>query len=112
MEGDEFPDRGDRPMRSDPFLDFHQTAERAGYPALLIVSMVALGMVVAPVALLALTRAVWVLVIAVLSIFAALALLAGEVDAAFADHDEPPGQTASEARRSVGQGTTSPRRIA
>jgi hypothetical protein len=92
-------------MRSDPFLDFHQTAERAGYPALLIVSMVALGLVVAPVAVLALTGAVWVLVIAVLSIFAALALLAGEVDAALADGDEPP-------RRSTGQGTTSPRRMA
>jgi hypothetical protein len=90
-------------MRSDPFLDFHQTAERAGYPALLIVSLGALGLVVAPVALLALTQAVWVLVIAVLSIFAALALLAGEVDAAFADGDEPPPPD---------QGTTSPRRIA
>ena len=76
-------------MRSDPFLDFHQTAERAGYPALLIVSMVALGLVVAPVLLLALTRAVWVLVIAVFAIFVALALLAGEVDAAFADSDDP-----------------------
>jgi hypothetical protein len=77
-------------MRSHPFLDFHQTAERAGYPALLIVSMVALGLVVAPVALLALTRATWVLVIAVLSIFAAVALLAAEVDAAFADGAQPP----------------------
>ena len=86
-------------MRSHPFLDIHQTAERAGYPALLIASMVALGLVVAPVALLALTRATWVLVIAVLSIFAAVALLAGEVDAALADAAE-------------GQGTTSPRRIA
>ena len=36
-------------MRSDPFLDFHRTAEAAGYPALLIVSMFALGLVVAPV---------------------------------------------------------------
>jgi hypothetical protein len=77
-------------MRSHPFLDFHQTAERAGYPALLIASMVALGLVVAPVALLALTRATWVLVIAVLSIFAAVALLAGELDAAFADGAQPP----------------------
>jgi hypothetical protein len=75
-------------MRSHPFLDIHQTAERAGYPALLIASMVALGLVVAPVALLALTRATWALVIAVLSIFAAVALLAGEVDAAFADAAE------------------------
>ena len=86
-------------MRSHPFLHFHQTAERAGYPALLIASMVALGLVVAPVVLLALTRATWVLVIAVLSIFAAVALLAGEVDAAFAD-------------AAGDQGTTSPRRIA
>ena len=92
-------------MQSDPFLEFHQTAERAGFPALLIVSMVALGMVVAPVALLALTRAVWVLVIAVLTIFAALVLLAGEVDAAFADGDEPPTGDPP-------QGTTSPRRMA
>jgi hypothetical protein len=92
-------------MRSDPFLDFHQRAERGGYPALLIVSVVALGLVVAPVALLALTGAVWALVIAVLSIFAALALLAGELGAAFADGDEPP-------RRPGGQGTTRPRRIA
>jgi hypothetical protein len=92
-------------MRSDPFLDFHQTAERAGYPALLIVSMVALGLVVAPVALLALTGAIWVLLIAVISIFAALALLAAEMGAAFADGEEPP-------RRAGGQGTTRPRRIA
>jgi hypothetical protein len=89
MEGDDFsrPRRG--PMQSDPFLDFHQTAERAGYPALLIVSVVALALVVAPVLLLALTRAVWVLVVAVFGIFAALALLAGELDAAFADSDDP-----------------------
>ena len=88
-------------MQSDPFLDFHQTAERAGYPALLIVSMIALGLVVVPVMLLALTQAVWMLIIAVSSIFAALALLAGELDAALADGDD-----------SVDQGTTSPRRMA
>ena len=52
-------------MQSDPFLDFHRTAESAGYPAMLIVSVFALALVVAPVMLLALTRAVWVLVIAV-----------------------------------------------
>jgi hypothetical protein len=76
-------------MRSDPFLDFHRTAESAGYPAMLIVSMFALGLVVAPVMLLALTRAVWVLGIAVGSIFVALALLAGAFGAAVADGDEP-----------------------
>jgi hypothetical protein len=90
-------------MQSDPFLDFHRTAESAGYPAMLIVSVFALALVVAPVMLLALTRAVWVLVIAVLSIFAALALLAGAFGAAVADSDEPPPES---------QGTTSPRRMA
>ena len=77
-------------MQSDPFLDFHRTAESAGYPAMLIVSVFALGLVVAAVALLAMAQAVWVLVIAVLSIFAALGLLAGAFGAALADGDEPP----------------------
>ena len=90
-------------MQSDPFLDFHRTAEAAGYPAMLIMSVVALALVVLPVMLLALTRGVWALVIAVLSIFAALALLAGAFGAAVADADEPPPQS---------QGTTSPRRMA
>jgi hypothetical protein len=90
-------------MQSDPFLDFHRTAESAGYRAMLIVSLFALGLVVAAVALLALTQAVWVLVIAVLSIFAALGLLAGAFGAALADGDKPPPPR---------QGTTSPRRMA
>jgi hypothetical protein len=81
----EHPER----MRRHPFLDFHRTAEDAGYPALLIVSLFALGLVVTPVLLLALTRAVWTLMLALLGIVAALALLAGEVRAAFADADEP-----------------------
>ncbi len=92
-------------MRSHPFLDFHQSAERRGYPALLIVSLVALGLVVGPVALRALTGAIWVLVLAVLNLFVALALLAAALSAAFADGDEPP-------RRAGGQGTTRPRRMA
>ena len=40
--------------------------------------------------LLALTRGVWALVIAVLSIFAALGLLSGAFEAAVADADDPP----------------------
>jgi hypothetical protein len=85
------PCSGEHPerMRRHPFLDFHRTAEAAGYPALLIVSLFALGLVVTPVLLLALTRAGWTLVLALLGIVAALALLAGEVWAAFADADEP-----------------------
>jgi cytochrome bd-type quinol oxidase subunit 2 len=73
-----------------PFLDFHRTVETAGYPAMLIMSLVALAIVVLPVILLALTRGVWALVIAVLSIFAALGLLAGAFEAAVADADEQP----------------------
>jgi hypothetical protein len=79
-------------MRSDPFLDFHRTAEAAGYPAMLIMSTVALAVVVLPVMLLALTRGVWALVIAVLSMFAAVGLLAGAFQAAVADADDPPPQ--------------------
>jgi hypothetical protein len=75
-------------MRNDPFLDFHRSAEAAGYPAMLIASMVALAVVVLPVMLLALTRGVWALVLAVLSIFAALGLLAGAFEAAVADADD------------------------
>jgi uncharacterized membrane protein len=77
-------------MQSDPFLDFHRTAEAAGYPAMLVVSMGALAVVVLPVMLLALTGGVWALVLAVLSIFAALGLLAGAFEAAMADVDDPP----------------------
>ena len=77
-------------MQSDPFLDFHRTAEAAGYPALLVMSMIALAVVVLPVMLLALTRGVWALVLAVLSIFVALGLLAGAFEAAVADADDRP----------------------
>jgi cytochrome bd-type quinol oxidase subunit 2 len=79
-------------MQSDPFLDFHRTAEAAGYPAMLIVSLVALAVVVLPVMLLAMTRGVWALVLAVMSIFAALGLLAGAFQAALADADDPPAR--------------------
>ena len=79
-------------MRSDPFLDFHRTAEAAGYPAMLVMSMVALAVIVLPVMLLALTRGVWALVIALLSIFAALGLLAGAFQGAVAAADEPPSR--------------------
>ena len=83
--------RPDRPltMRRNPFLDFQLTAERAGYPALLIVSLVCLALVVVPVALLALTQAVWVLVLALLSLSGAIAILTAGIGAAFADRGEP-----------------------
>ncbi len=76
-------------MRGNPFLNFHRSAEAAGYPALLIVSAVCLALVVLPIALLALTHAGWVLAFALLSLLAAVAILAGAIDAAFSDYGEP-----------------------
>ena len=82
-----------RPPNADAtrsFLDFHRAAESAGYPALLIVSMVSLGAVVAPLVLLALTGAGWLLGVTLLGLIAAIALLAGEFNAAVSDGDERP----------------------
>jgi peptidoglycan/LPS O-acetylase OafA/YrhL len=75
-------------MRRNPFLDFQRRAERAGYPALLLVSLLCLALVVVPVALLALTQAVWILGLAVLSLGGAVALLAAAIGASFADGGE------------------------
>jgi hypothetical protein len=43
-----------------------------------------------PILLLGLTRAVWVLALALLGLIAAVAILAGALDAALSDYDEPP----------------------
>jgi hypothetical protein len=75
-------------MRRNPFLDFQLRAERAGYPALLFVSLLCLALVVLPVALLALTQAVWVLVLALVNLSGAIAILAAAIDASFADRGE------------------------
>ena len=76
-------------MPRNPFLDFHRAAEAAGYPALLIVSAACLGLVVAAVGLLGLTETGFVLALALLSLVAAVAILAGAIDAAMSDVDEP-----------------------
>jgi hypothetical protein len=112
-------------MRRNPFLGFQVTAERAGYPALLFVSLLCLALVVVPVLLLALTQAVWVLVLAMLSLTGAIAILAAGIGASFADRGEadlePPRATPEEhppvvhlrrGRALDDQGSTSPRRIA
>jgi hypothetical protein len=75
-------------MRGNPFLKFHRTAEAAGYPALLIVSVVCLALVVTPVLLLGLTDAGWVLALALLNLIVAIGVLAGAVLAALSDVDE------------------------
>src|SRR5919109_71952 len=61
MGEDRVPDLGHLTMRRNPFLDFQRAAEARGYPGLLIVSMLCLVLVVASVALLALTPAACVL---------------------------------------------------
>ena len=75
-------------MRRNPFLHFQVTAERAGYPALLLVSVLCLALVVAPVALLGLTESVWVLVLAVLSLGGGVSILAAGIGASLADTGE------------------------
>src|SRR5215217_2175076 len=91
-------------MRRSPFLHFQLTAERAGYPALLLVSLLCLAFVVVPVALLALTKAVWVLLLALLSLGGAIAILTAAIGASFADRGEAdlePPKAAPEKRSPV-----------
>jgi hypothetical protein len=98
------------PMRRDHFLDFHRAAESAGYPALLIVSMVSLGAVVAPLVLLALTGEGWLLGVTLLGLIAAIALLAGEFNAAVSDGDEPPTRRMAATTQADGDRTLDPPR--
>jgi hypothetical protein len=98
------------PMRRDHFLDFHRAAESAGYPAMLIVSVVSLGAVVAPLVLLALTGAGWLLGVTLLGLIAAVALLAGEFNAAVSDGDEPPRRRPGAATSADGDPTPNPSR--
>jgi hypothetical protein len=79
-------------MRGNPILNTLRTAEGAGYPALLIVSAVCLGLVVGPVALLGLTDAGWVLGLALLYLVVAVVVLSVAVGAALSEGDEPDAQ--------------------
>jgi hypothetical protein len=82
-------------MRGNPFLKFHRRAEAAGYPALLIVSVICLALVVTPILLLGLTDAGWVLALALLNLIVAIGVLAGTVLAALSDVDERAARPAS-----------------
>jgi hypothetical protein len=75
-------------MWRKPFLDFQVRAERAGYPALLLVSLLSLTIVVVPFLLLALIEATWMLVVTLLSLVLAVAILGAGIAAVFADRDE------------------------
>ena len=77
-------------MWRNAFLRFHRAAEAAGYPAMLVVAMVSLGMVVAAIALLGMVGGVPAFSFAILSLVAALALLSGEIEAALSEIEDPP----------------------
>lgn len=68
----------------------YRAAEAAGYPVLLIVSVVALAIVVAPVGLIGMTHSVWALALAVISLAIAIAVVAAAVEAALSDGHGPP----------------------
>jgi hypothetical protein len=74
-------------MRRNPFLDFQLTAERAGYPALLFVSLLCLALVLVP------------FLLALLSLSGAVAILFAGIGASLADGgdaDLEPPETAPE----------------
>ncbi len=60
-----------------PFLRSYEAAERAGYPALLLTSMVCLAIAVAGVALLAAVSPFWALALAIIGLFASFGVLIG-----------------------------------
>jgi uncharacterized membrane protein YebE (DUF533 family) len=74
------------------------------------VSMVSLGAVVAPLVLLALTGAGWLLGVTLLGLIAAIALLAGEFNAAVSDGDEPSTRRMGAAPPANGDPTPNPPR--
>jgi hypothetical protein len=86
-------------MRGNPILNSLRTAEAAGYPALLIVSALCLGLVVGPVALLGLTDAGWVLGLALLYLIVAVVVLSVAVGAALSEGDEPDAEGQAPASR-------------
>jgi hypothetical protein len=89
------------PQQRNPFLDFHRAAEAAGYPALLVVSLVSLALVVFSIALLAIVQATWTFAIAILSLVAAIGIVAGAVLAAFSDGEESAVEPADDAARAI-----------
>ena len=71
------------------FLRFHQAAEAAGYPALLVVTIVALGTIVSGILLVGIMKSVWALAFALTCLAASIALVAAAMEAMFSDVEEP-----------------------
>jgi len=77
-------------MRPNPFLRFHRVAEAADYPALLIVSLVALTVVLAGLLLLAMVGGAAAFAFSMLTLGIGVALEAGAILAALSDDEDPP----------------------
>ena len=76
----------------NPFVLSHRAAEAAGYPALLLLTLVCLGVTVVAIALTGMIETVWALVWAVLTMIGAAAILTVGVYVAMADDEEPVGE--------------------
>jgi hypothetical protein len=87
-------------VRANPFVTFHRAAEAAGYPALLIVTLACLALVVAPIALLALSPTAGAFAFAILSLVVALAILSTAIFAMFTDTDRRSNRQPPRRRRS------------
>jgi hypothetical protein len=74
---------------NNPLLLFHRATERAGYPAMLVLSAVCIAIAVPAIALIGMIDTVWALVWAVLNLLAAAAILTLGIYAAMADEEEP-----------------------
>ena len=87
-------------LRRD-FLRFHRAAEAAGYPALLVVTVVALAIIVSALFFVGMTRSVWALGLTLTWLIASIALVAGEIDAMLSDVEEPAEERAPAESTSV-----------
>jgi membrane protein implicated in regulation of membrane protease activity len=81
--------QGQLTMRPNPFIRFNRAAEAAGYPALLVVTVVCLAIVLAGVTLLALMQVTWAFVMAMLSLVIAVGILWAAMMASLSDPGEP-----------------------
>jgi hypothetical protein len=73
---------------NNPLVLSHRAAEAAGWPALLILTLVCLGVTVAAIALIGLIETVWALVWAALTMLAAAGTLVVGTYVTMADDDE------------------------
>ncbi len=98
-------------MRGNPFIPIDRAAERAGYPALLFVTMGSLTIMVAAITLLAVTQAAWAFALSMLSLVVALALLAAGIDASFSESEDTESEDTVENGEVVAMGERGARKL-